>query len=170
MDNLIIKPQVGIGKITLGMSRDEVHELMGTNFTHMKTDKIVHDYYYNFCLQIQYDNNNIVNYIEIINSSTYHVVLEEVDVFKTKAENLISYIEQFSKYLKTPSAQLGYMYIFEDIGISLYRSNVFKEETMKDAWFLQMNQEQKDDELRFQYFESIAIWSKGYYDSVDLFA
>lgn len=133
------------------MSRDGVHELIGTNFTHMKPDKIVRDCYYNFCFQIQYDNNNIVNYIEIVNSSTYHVVLEGVDVFKTKAENLISYVEQFSKYLNTPSAQMGFMYIFEDIGISLYRSNVFKEETMKEPWLLQMNQEQKEDELRFQY-------------------
>jgi hypothetical protein len=169
MENLNVIPQVGIGKVKLGMHRDEVHELVGTNYTNIKTGSIVRDYYCNFCFQIEYDSNNIVNFIEIVNSSTYNVVFEGVDVFKTKAEELVSYVEQFSKYLKTPSAQLGYIYIFEDIRISLYRSIVCKEETMKEPWFLQLSQEQKEDELRFLYFETIAIWCKGYYDSVNLY-
>ncbi|MDF2941611.1 MAG: hypothetical protein K0S01_469 [Herbinix sp.] len=169
MDNLIVIPQVGIGEVKLGMHRDEVHELVGTNDTNIKTDSIVRGCYYDFCFQIEYDSNNIVNFIEIINNPTYNVVFEGVDVFKTKAEKLVSYVEQFSKYLETPSAQLGSMYIFEDIGISLYRSIVCKEETMKEPWFLQLSQEQKEDELRFLYFETIAIWCKGYYDSVNLY-
>jgi len=170
MDNLIIISQVGIGKIKLGMSRDEVHKLMGTDLSRIKNGNIVCDTYFDSCFRIEYDNN-IVNFIEIVNSITkyYHVVFEEVDIFNTTAKNLVSYAQQFSKYLDTPSAQAGFMYIFEDIGMSLYRSNVFKEETMNEPWFLQMNKEQKEDELRWQYFESVSIWSKGYYDSVNLF-
>jgi hypothetical protein len=34
---------------------------------------------------------------------------------------------------------------------------------MDEPWFLQMSQEQKEDELRFQFFESVSVWSKGYY-------
>lgn len=36
MENIIIKPRYGIGNINLGMSRDEVHELMGLNFLNIK--------------------------------------------------------------------------------------------------------------------------------------
>lgn len=168
MINLTITPHVSIGKIGLGMSRDIVHDIMGNNYIAMKRDKAEYDCYYDFCYQIQYDNN-IVNYIEIANNSKFEVVYEGQNIFTTKAEELISFIEQFSKYLNTQSAQVGSTYIFEDIGLSLYRSNVFKEETMGETWFQKLSQEQKDDEKKYLYFESVSIFSRGYYDSVKPF-
>ncbi len=60
-------------------------------------------------------------------------------------------------------------YIFEDIGMSLYRSNVFREDAMTETWFQSLSQEQKDDELKYLYFESVSIFSRGYYDPIKSF-
>jgi hypothetical protein len=168
MINLTIKPHVGISKIELGMNRNIVHDIMGNNFIAMKKGNAECECYYDFCFQIHYDNN-IVNFIEIVNNPIFEVVYKGQNIFTTEAEELISFIEQSSKYLNTQEAQLCYAYIFEDIGLSLYRSNVFKEKTMDEAWFQELSQEQKDDESKYLYFESVSIFSKGYYDSIKPF-
>jgi hypothetical protein len=168
MDNLIIKPQVGIGEVKLGMRSQEVHEVMGNDFIKLKTGNIDRDCYYNLSFQIHYDNN-IVNYIEVANSTAYSVMYENIDIFKIKANEFILYLNKSSKHLNTPSAQLGYMYVFEDLGISLSRSNVFNEETLKEQWFQHLSQEQQNEEFKFLYFESVSLWSKGYYNSINLY-
>ena len=77
-------------------------------------------------------------------------------------------MQKDSQYLPTQSAKMGCSYIFENIGISFYRSNVFESESENEIWFQQLSHDQREDTLKYQYFESIAVWEKGCYDSVDL--
>ncbi|WP_347488541.1 hypothetical protein ABDB91_15195 [Desulfoscipio sp. XC116] len=167
MGRLIIEPHIGIGKVKLGMSRKAVHEIMGMNFESLKRDNILIDLYYESCFQVNYNKEGVVNFIEIADGiiDNFKVVFKDIEIFKTKANDLVSYFEKISKYNKDdPDAVLGFMYIFEDIGVSLWRPNVFKEEILHEPWFQQLEQEDKEYELKFQYFESVSIWSKGYYD------
>ncbi len=166
MENFIIRPCIGIGNLELGMSREQIHELLGSQCHTEIKDGIMCDYYLNMLIQICYDDNLSVNFIEISCSTECSVFYKETDIFKTKAEDLIQYLNKEAEYLNTCEARNGYGYIYEDLGLSLYRSQVMNEKTMKEQWFLELSQEQKEDELRFLNFEAVAVWSKGYYDTV----
>jgi len=69
---------------------------------------------------------------------------------------LVIHIEKFLEYLKGDwETESGLSYIFKDIGLSLWRPTVFKEEMIQEEWFQELNQELKDDQMRYRYFESI---------------
>jgi hypothetical protein len=165
MEEFQIIPKVRLGKIELGMSRSMVHHAMGKNFIEITRDGVIYDSYEDYSLHIHYENDT-VNFIEISNNPVVEVLYENTNIFNTPAESLIAYLVMFSDYLNTTEARLGYSYIFNNLGISLYRSNVFKEETLNESWFKNLTQEEKDEELKFLYFESVSVWSEGYYNVI----
>lgn len=168
MINLIIRPQVGIGNIQLGMTRERVHELLGDKYSMERRDDIVYDFYSDSYMQICYENNN-VNFIELYNNCEFKVLLDNVEIFKTNADELILYLSKLDDFLNTNEAKTGYMFIYENLGVSLYRSRVCNKKIIEEQWFIQLSQEEKEDELKYLYFESVAIWSKGYYDSIKMY-
>jgi hypothetical protein len=158
---------VGVGNVKLGMTMEEVHEAMGMNFVSTKMFNIITDRYMESNFRVDYDKHNIVNFIELINYITDYsqVFYEEVNVFQTKAAELVAYFERYANYNHDlVEAQSGSGYVFEDLGISLWRSRVFSKEFLKESWYKQMAKEEQEAELRFQYFETVSVWSKGYYD------
>lgn len=170
MDKLIIRPSTGIGNVRLGMNREEVLEAIGMCFYSTYDKHNLCDEYFNYNLRVYYNDKGIVNFIEDLYyiSKYVQVIFEGIDVFKTKADELVSFIEKnCDKYNRNDSdSQFGYGYIFENIGLSLWRSNVFKEETMHEEWFQKLGPEEKEEELRFQYFEKVSVFGKGYYDII----
>lgn len=168
MHKLLIEPNVGIGKVKLGMTREEVHRVMGNNYFSFTRNAVNIDAYYSSCFQINYDKNYVVEFIEMANGIAGHfqVVFEEVDVFKTKAEALVAYVEKFAGYDKdSAESKSGYSYIFKDIGLSLWRPRVFKEEFLQESWFQELKQEIKEDEMKYWYFEAVGLGRKGYWDT-----
>lgn len=63
----LIKPNDGVGVIKLGMSREQVKELLVQYFS--SSDKTI-DFYFNNSLQIEFENE-LVDFISISQSSAY---------------------------------------------------------------------------------------------------
>lgn len=167
MKRLILEPHVGIGDIKLGMKRTEVRHIMNRDFISSQKNNVLIDAYYDYCFHVHYNKQNRVDFIELANAITnnYQVFFKDISIFNTKSQDLVSYLEDFSNYNKdSMDAQLGYMYIFDDIGLTLWRSNVFKEDILNEAWFHELAQEEKNYLLKQQYFESVSMWTRGYYD------
>ncbi|MEK4439237.1 hypothetical protein [Paenibacillus sp. FSL K6-2862] len=98
MDSIIITPNVGIGPFRLGMCKEEVEQIF-RNLDHWRAnDGIPGNPSYIEMLfireHLEYDANERVRFIQLINphySGHFCIpcLFQGVDVFKTKAEDLI---------------------------------------------------------------------------------
>lgn len=165
MNKFNLIPKSSIGNISLGMSRDMVHEILGNKYFEMFREGVLSDSYDDILLKVCYEKD-IVNFIEISNDSGTNVFYDNINIFQTKADDLVAYLKQYSDYLDTSDAEWGFAYIFEELGISLYRTGVTKEESINEPWFQELSDENKEYELRYLYFEAVAVFGEGYYDSV----
>jgi hypothetical protein len=84
----LIKPNDGVGIIKLGMSREQVKELLVQYFS--SSDKTI-DFYFNNSLQIEFENE-LVDFIGISQSSAYKVLYENIDVFDVDGASLFHVI------------------------------------------------------------------------------
>lgn len=165
MEIITLKSNIGAGSIELGMSRSQVHLLMGE--PEQTTDRnIITDDYYDSLFRVSYDLNKTVNFIEIISGikRTVKVLYENQDVFNTKSNDLVRFLGAIEPYKPDMESMSGYCYIFENLGISLWRPVVFDESMLLEQWFQEMPKENKVDEMRHLYFETLAIFRNGYYD------
>jgi hypothetical protein len=161
MYRLEIESNVGIGNIKIGMSSEQVHQIMGNEYQYNKKSGYNIDVYMSGIFQIYYDNNYNIAFIqigrEIINFG-YSVFFKNINVFKTKADELITYFNSISKYdSSNPQSKLGYLFVYKDIGLSFSRSSVFKEEYVQEEWFQNMCPENQEDELKYRYFETVGM-------------
>ncbi|KQL45325.1 hypothetical protein AN963_27515 [Brevibacillus choshinensis] len=118
MGKLIIEPGQGIGTIKLGTSIAEVNECIEEYDAKYKKDYHQTDRFGNYfthMFMVEYDSNEKVNFI---------------DVFNTKAEQLVAVIDTISKYDRD-DRELGWTYHFRDIGLSLWRPNILNEEDLE---------------------------------------
>ncbi len=159
MFKIQIKPHIGIDKIQLGMTKDEIKKI------EIESGISIEKIYFG-CLRVLYDDKGLVNFIEIANpySDLFKVFFEGIDIFNTKAEELIEFVLKFGNYdRKNNDSILGYQYIFKDIGLSFWRPNVFKEEYLDEIWFKNYSPELKEDEMKYWYFQSVSIAVDGYW-------
>lgn len=168
METIIVKPNLGINNVYLGMNRNEVHNVIGNKYYVHYNEHSLIEAYDDTLLSVHYNESEIAFYIEQSNlySDNYCVLFEDIDVFKTKPEDLIAYLEKFVDYLNNKDSELGFKYIFKDLGISLWRPNVFREKMLNEPWFQNYSEEQKQDELSYQYFQTVAVWTEEYYNSI----
>ncbi|MGF7050518.1 hypothetical protein J2T13_005067 [Paenibacillus sp. DS2015] len=145
MGKLIIEPGKSIGDIKLGMSKEKVEEIL--------EDCPI---FYN----VEYEDNLHVNFIETASSSkdVYNCLLQGIDPFSTKADELINTLDKISPYERNDESRLGFTYRFTKLGIAFWRSSVFKEEDANEDWFKEMTIENQEDELKHLYFESISVF------------
>ena len=157
MEMLEIKSNEGIGKIKLGMEREEVYRAIDILGDLNSTDEWIGGYH------IEYKNNKVV-FIEIPNSfaDDNFVLFNGVDVFKTEAKLLVKFISDYGSYDKS-DRELGYSYKFPSLGIGLWRPSIFEYEMMFDTNFKEMNEEIQRDEMKYLYFEAICVFEKNYY-------
>jgi hypothetical protein len=146
MNKLIIEPGVGIGTIKLGMAKSEVD--CHINEYVQKYEKGTS--YFNFfknAFKIEYDKNEKVKFIEIISAMNIFLSCQchDIDVFSTKADELIPKLNQISEHEDTNDE---FQFVFTNIGLSLWRSSVFKE----------MDEEDQEEEKKFMYFQTVAVY------------
>lgn len=127
----------------------------------------LYDMYFKYNLTIEYDTNNMAEYMQISNGfdedNCYDVLLYGKNIFKTESNLLIDFIEnKYDKYDRHDS-EIKTSYIFKKIGISLWKE-ISYDVISKEDWFQNLNDEQKKYEERCKYFETIAVFRKGYYD------
>lgn len=86
----------------------------------------------------------------------------ESNVFNTKAEKLSEIIDKMTPYLRTSEPNLGSIFNFTEVGLSL--SNVFTEKEMEEEWFKVKSPEEQEDHLKFLHFETVMVCGLDYYD------
>lgn len=133
-------------------------------------DSIIQDYfneyekdtnYFNFfenAFKVEYDKHGNVKFIEIDwgMKSFFNCECLNYDVFNTKADALVKSIRLISDHEKNTTG--GTEYLFTNIGLSLWRSSVFREEFREEDWFKDMCVENQEQELRYSYFQTVAVY------------
>lgn len=156
-DKLVIEPGNGIGKLKLGMTKNEVDEVVQYYKKEYEQGTNDCDFFEN-AFKFEYYNDGKLKFIEIIAEfkNFFACTCHDLDVFNTKADELVKNLNRISKYDKETDGET--QYIFTNIGLSLWRPSVFTEETMGENWFKEMSQENQEQEMRYFYFQAVAVY------------
>jgi hypothetical protein len=145
-----IVPNVGIGPVRLGASRDDVRAGMGTMPRRfMKTSQSEHPTEAWGGFHVYYRGSSpTVEFIEVARSNEFVALYEGVDVHRTKAEELVAYISRDTPF-DGRNRDLGYSYVFPAIELSLWR------EAMPES----------ADDPDGQFFEAVGLGIRGYFSN-----
>jgi len=157
LNKIKIVPHSGTDKIHFGMSQAEVRSVLGMpfhseeasvfEFDDIKIDNPAKDNYFENELQIHYDANLKVEYIELYGNETEHleVFLADTNIFNTPVSELIDMVKsEYQTDYDQNHEELSYSFIFKKLDLSFWR------------------QEITDDEGN-EFFWTVGIGRKGYY-------
>ncbi len=140
-------PHVGAGEVHLGMRRSEVRRLLGDAVMSYKkvpgavlTDRYFAD------LQVAYDREDRVEYIELNGPGDVDAVFRGRSLLFLPADEVLDWMKRFAEY-DPDDPEVGYSYVYPDLDLSLWRP------------VLPDNPE--DDDGR--YFQSVGIARAGYF-------
>lgn len=163
MDKLIIEPGKGIGKLQLGMTKCEVEECLEFytdkyEITQEQNPERFHMKGIKAFFQTEYDCEGKVAFIQVSSAikDVLTCVFQDVDVFNTKAEELVEKIDRISNYDRD-HPELGWTYEYPELGLTFWRPNILMETDMEEDWFKEMLPEIQEDEKRNLYFECVSI-------------
>lgn len=153
MNILDIIPSESIGTIKIGMTRMEAEANVNA--------------YANLIINLDFDLDNKVNFIEVGYATADYLqcLYNDIDLFNTKVDELIKLLDQISPYDRS-NAELGYTYNFPLIGLSLWRSVMLSDEDLQQDWFKELDPEIQKDEMKYLFFEAVAVYKPGYYDNI----
>ncbi|AFH63013.1 hypothetical protein ACVNS2_20355 [Paenibacillus caseinilyticus] len=175
MDLISIEPKVGMGPFKLGMSESDVKKVMEEHKNWRDPNAV-----YNLSrleqlfVTFEYDSNRKLKYMQLVNPLYQYekggfqipCLYNGIDVFTTKAEDLIRELDKQSKYIRDNDSSLGYTFIFNELNIAFWREGVINEEIMQSEEFLEMPEENQELEKRYFYFTTVSVFVPGYYDSL----
>lgn len=161
MDRIEIVLGKSIGNIELDMTKDEVHNLF-KNYKIKKHKVFKEDEIVDLNIRVSYDEKFKVRGIEVttFTADKVDVYLLGMNVFKTKAEDLIKRLEELSSNVKyfDDDKDLAQEYDFPDLKIGFWRNEAFHPKLFKDKEFLSLNDEEKEHLMFYWYFQSISIY------------
>lgn len=138
-----IVPREGAFPFKLGMSREEVRSLLGEpGFS-----KPRRDFYLQNGLSFEYKEEQVI-FIHIARSSGLTVTYQNVDVFQTSANDLISIVARDGDYDDT-NPEFGQIYDFPKLSVVFWRPVIPKD----------------DNDPKGKYFETVCVYVSGYYDN-----
>ena len=143
-----ISPGVGVGPVKLGSSPGDVRAVMGSApHRFMKTSKSEHATEAWDAFHVCYRGTPpTVEFIELGKSSEFRVHYKGIDVFETRASDLVALVSADTPY-DPRNRELGYSYTFPAIELSLWRSVV----------------PESDDDPDGQFFEAVGLGITGYF-------
>ena len=142
-----VKPLEGIGEVKLGMDRQKVRSLMGENpETSGVRDHV--DNYHNGGFQVFFDDNDKVEFIELLRESGFSATAKGMDLFTNSAKEVLAMVARYSDY-NQDDLEVGYSYVFHDLELSLWRPNVPETDEDEDG----------------KYFSTVGIGVSGYYSN-----
>ena len=174
MKSLPVIPHVGIGPLRLGMSPTQIlaaiHQLRSEwslpENQDIQISKDIEDegftlrYQDNcFFFMVQYQNNKAVE-VAVNHDLREHgtILLYDIDVFKTLAENLVATLKQYSSCsYDLQDEQLSTNYEFNKIGVRLWREDAFHKTLLADESYMKEMALVIDDMYRYLYFEIVAV-------------
>ncbi|MGF1793537.1 hypothetical protein L4D21_23385 [Photobacterium profundum] len=142
MKTFEIKCLSSVGPVQLGMTMGEVINVLGEpEFINGKR------YCFLFGLMVDFDSNDLAQFIEAASSDLYTIVFEGNDVHRTQASKMIELVSLKDDYDRE-DPELGYSYIFKSFQLSLWRSVIPENES----------------DLEGRYFESVGIGYEGCFE------
>lgn len=154
LDVLRIDAGKGIGYFKLGMSKEDVKECIekyNTQYGKPNTST-----YFEF--NIRYNPNGLVTFIELPfeYKDTFHCLFQGIDVFNTKAEDLVKLIDEISNYDRS-NTESETCFTFPELGLILWREDVLKEEDLETEWFKELPPYKQEEKMKDLYFNSVSI-------------
>ncbi|WP_322922422.1 hypothetical protein [Paenibacillus campi] len=154
-----IIPLVGINSIKLGMTEPQVKEVL---------KNLPFDNYEELFSRLEYDVDNKLHYIEVSNpfdEFDLQLIYNGIDLFKTKADDIIESISKHAPYIQDDESKMGYNFIFQELGLAFWRPDVMTEEMLNSKEFLtELSLENQEYEKRNFYFTTVSLFSPSYYD------
>ena len=140
-----VVPHKGVGPISLGMSRDEVHAEFG------KPEFASHDNREGFHkgFLVDYNAAGRVEFIELAKSQQFRALFNGVCLHELLADDAVAFVQRYGQYNEN-DPELGHSYCFLDLQLSLWRP------TIPAA-----GQSLNDDDGR--YFHAVGIAEAGYF-------
>lgn len=177
MKPLIVIPNQGIGLLKLGMTPKEILSAIETEWSELDAntsidiskDKNIEPSFTNIRYQkesqffmVTYQNKKAVEIsVDRISSGIRDVILYDTNVFNTEVEELVNYLKKFSNFsYDSDDVLLSYLYEFYDIGINLWREDVFHRKLLDDIEYINIMSKILDDMYRFLYFDMITVKSE----------
>ncbi len=118
MNKFNIIPGISIGPIQIGMGTDKILELWGKPQSIHGNRWMYHDGFF-----IDYDESRKVEFIETGKSKNYSIILDGLDLHKTKSDKVIELFSKLDDYDRN-EPDLGFSYVFKKIQLSLWRGSV----------------------------------------------
>lgn len=149
-ENFVIEPGVGIGALTIGMPREEAERILET----YRRGNLF------YLFDIDYDEAGRIAEIEIDRGTGLEmnaVLSEGTKLFEIPVEDLLPMFGQYGADFAQDDA---YVYDYADAGITFWRERLLSRSDLDQAWFLEMSAENREDELRRLFFETVRIKRK----------
>jgi hypothetical protein len=144
-----INSGIGIGPVRLGSSPADVRAAMGGaphRFNRWLAEHAT-EAWHGSAFQVNYRGYPpTVDFIELANSSEFRVHYKGIDVFATRASELVARLSADMPY-DPNHRELGYSYIFPAIELSLWR------QVMPES----------DDDRAGQFFDAVGLGIAGYF-------
>jgi len=116
-------PLQGVGPITFGMARHEVHAQLGRNprsFQKAATSAQTVDAWHNNAFQVFYGPTGTVEYIELSRTNDFELSCCGVSVFDTPASSVIKHFIQYAA-TDVLDQEYGSSIVFPSLELSLWR-------------------------------------------------
>ena len=173
MKALRVKPNIGIGLLKFGMSPNQILAAIKTECDdlivpgqdiEMSEDKEDDGYTLryitgSFFFMVRYRNDKAIEISvdrELVR--TKKVVLYDVDVFNTPAEEVVDYAKRFSKCSHdAEDEQLSTNYEFDDIGVRFWREEPFHKKLLLDNVYMEEMSLVIEDMYRYLYFDIVTV-------------
>jgi hypothetical protein len=146
MTTFEITPHVGVGPINLGMTREEVHFLLGDP-QHAGGGR--EGFLRGF--MVDFDDKGRVEFIELACSEMFKATFHGICLHEVPAKEALDFLCRFDKYDES-DPELGHSYVFLDLQMSLWRGT-------------RPAPDQHPDDPDGRYFEAVGIAVDGYFTS-----
>ena len=174
MRKLLITPKVGIGALKLGMSPEQILDAINEELSDLpdvtnrnmqiaeekEGDGVTRRYIKGpFFFMVHYRNNEEIELsVNRDVRETMKVILYDMDVFLTRAEEIVNQLKERSRYIYDGEDELlGTDYDFHYIGIRFWRDGVFHEKLLLDKDYMEEMQFVIEEEYRYLYFDIVTV-------------
>jgi len=155
METIVVYPQKGIGNILFGMTRQAVEQTLLSTYYEEPLKEGILVRYNDFHITYK---DNMVDEICINNLDHYRVVFNNIDLFHTKAEEILDSLKRLSDYnCDGEDEYLSWTYYFKDLGMTLWRESVFHPKLLQKEWFQNII---ADDETHLEYWQQFCFFNQ----------
>lgn len=158
-----------LGPLTLGMRKTEVDKILGEEAN--KNRDIY--YYYNNHLQLEFDNKNALIFIQLCSNQEIIPTFNDINLFELDDYKIDKLLNAYGAVDKN-DPEYGCTFNYRSLQLIFWRgSNPEKLKLELEA--LDKTDEEYFEQLKFyedeidkhKYFETVAVYSKDYYNSLE---